>query len=459
MGLRTAIWALIVAFPIWVKSAGDDTQPTTEKRAPFAKHSLRLGVFPESAEALERYVASVPAEDMDDADFIGALALASRLRMALGDTDQAARNVERFVQLYGHVPEHDRYGFLLDSKQLAKRSYHQTEAAELLLELGTHWEEKRDLAWQASYWRRTLLTEAVQKNLAHRIRAEVKLARVLWRQSCPVPDQDGLCVSQQVKGRPKPRWKVCDSPVEELARPQTLARNAALARAALQGIRRALAAYPVELVLTQRRTGDTHFQLGAKALREAVDAALLIRADEQYERFLSIDSLAASSINRWSEPQFLAWLQRLTKQQRALYRPYAEIMDLSDGELGQAAAARQAQAFHLLVGASFLTPVPRPPPKPAGSSMSDQEWKAMFSLGNCPIPEPEELLPYLLQPYETCIEQSTRVGVRTPWLTQCERGAQLISPSTAPIPSEIFSSEFDHSISMDRVRPIGDNTP
>ena len=83
----------------------------------------------------------------------------------------------------------------------------------------------------------------------------------------------------------------------------------------------------------------------------------------------------------------------------------------------------------------------------------------MFSLGNCPRPEPEELLPYLLQPYETCIEQSKRVGVRTPWLTQCERGAQLISPSTAPIPSEIFSSEFDHSISMDRVRPIGDNTP
>ena len=39
MGLRTAIWALIVAFPVWVKSAGDDTQPTTEKRAPFAKHS------------------------------------------------------------------------------------------------------------------------------------------------------------------------------------------------------------------------------------------------------------------------------------------------------------------------------------------------------------------------------------------------------------------------------------
>ena len=68
-----------------------------------------------------------------------------------------------FVQLYGHVPEHDRYGIPAGLKAVGEAFYHQTEAAELLLSWETHWEEKRDLAWQASYWRRTLLTKRFKK--------------------------------------------------------------------------------------------------------------------------------------------------------------------------------------------------------------------------------------------------------------------------------------------------------
>jgi hypothetical protein len=414
-------------------------------------------MFRESAEEYERYVASAQAEEMDDSDFREALALAARLRMAHGDTDHAARDVERFEQLFGHVPAHDRDGLPQDSQQLAKRARHQTEAAELLLEFGTHCEEKRDLAWQASYWRRTLRTEAVQKNLAHRIRAEVKLARVLWRQSCSVPEKDGLCVSQQVSGTPKLRWNACAPTWSELERPQVLARNAALARVALQGTRRALASYPVELVLTQRRNGDTQLRLGDQALREAVDAALLIQADAQYERFLLRDPPAESNMHRWSQRQIVDWFGQQRKQLEVLCPRYAELMDLSDGELGQAAAARQAQAFHLYLGASFLVPPPIPPPKPASAHMSDDEWKAMFRNVHCEPPDDEYVLPFLLKPYEACMEQSKRVGVRTPWLTQCEQGAQLLSPATAPIPSEIYNAEFDPPIVMDRASPIGDH--
>jgi len=196
-GLLAVTLAIAVAFPVGAASTSNDAEPSPEDPERLGAQYRRMGMFRESAEAYERYVARSQAEGIGEAAFKEELALAARLRMALGDSEHATRDVERFDQLFGHLPKRDQDVLFPNEDRLAARSHTQAEAAELLLELGAHYEERRDLAWQARYWQRTLRSEAVQKNLAHRIRAEVKLAKVHWRQSCPVAGQDGLCVGQE----------------------------------------------------------------------------------------------------------------------------------------------------------------------------------------------------------------------------------------------------------------------
>lgn len=451
-GLLAVTLALVVAFPVGAAPASNAAEPLPEDPKDLGAQYRRMGMFRESAEAYERYVARSQAEGIGEAAFKEELALAARLRMALGDSDQAARDVERFDELFGHLPNRDQDVLFPNEDRLAARSHLQTEAAELLLELGAHYEERRDLAWQAGYWQRTLRSEAVQKNLAHRIRAEVKLAQVRWRQSCPVAGQDGLCVGQEPLSRPKPGLDSCDADWLHLERPRVLARNAALAAAALQGTRRALASYPVELVLAQRRNGDVQLRLGDQALREAVEAALLIQADERYERFRASDPLAGPSMNRWPIRPFSAWLKRRGAQLDALRPRYRDLMDLSDGEAGQAAAARLAQAVHLFWGDLKLARVetPRAPPKPPGLAISTDAWRAQFRDAYCAQMEFDDVPAPIYEPYVACIERGIRSGVRTPWLTQCERGAHILSRTDTPIPSEIYSSEFDIPIALDR---------
>ena len=444
--------ALAVAFPVGTASASVDGEPSPEEPNRKGAYYRRMGMFREAAKAYERYVERSRAEGIGKAAFKEELALAARLRMALGDSDQAALDVERFDQLFGHLPKRDQDVLFPDEDRLAVRSHLQAEAAELLLELGAHYAERHNLAWQASYWQRTLRSEAVHKSLAHRIRAEVKLAQVRWRQSCPVAGQDGLCVGQEPLRMPKSRLDSCDAGWLHLERPRVLARNAALAGAALQGTRRALAAYPVELVLTQRRNGDAQLRLGDQALREAVEAALLIQADEHYERFRASDPLAVPSVNRWPTGQFSAWLKRRQAQLDALRPRYRDLMILSDGEAGLAAAARLAQAVHLFWGDLKLAPVeiPHAPPKPRDLAMSTDAWRAQFRNAYCANLEFDYVSSPIYEPYARCIKLGMRSGVRTPWLTQCERGAHILARTEAPIPSEMFRSEFDIPIVMDR---------
>lgn len=445
VGLRAAALAFVTVTALARDSAADSSAKAkvAEHRAQAAQYQ-RLAMFREAAEEYERLVASAqtvkPDEGQEVIDIGRELALAARLRMALGDSEQAVRNVERFAQLFGHIPTNDPLYSGRSESERATRSPYQTEAAELLLELGDFLAETHDLVRQVRYWQEALRTVAVQQSLAHRIRAEVKLAQVRWQMSCPIPSQDGLCVTQPARGTLEHRGDGCYPSWVDLDPLQAQTRNAALVSSALAGTRRALASYPLELVLAQRRSGDSQLRLGNQALREAVETALLIQADEQYERSLLRAPPPNSTLNRWSFRRITDWQMRLRDALFALRPRYADLMDLSDGERGQIAAARQAQAVHLSLRTLARTP-PRPPPKPADDPRTIDEWNALFRHAICEPTDDGGEATFLRQQYETCIERGISSGVRTPWLTQCERGASFLSHATGPASSEIFTTE------------------
>jgi hypothetical protein len=382
------------------------------------------------------------------AELTAALATAARLRMALGDSEQAARDVERFDQLFGQprrrAPEFWRH-------EEFPRSY-QAQAAELRLELGAHYGERRDLAWQARYWERTLRAGSVRQSLPHRIRAEVKLAQVRWQQSCPVAGKDGLCVDPTPLRLPHLKADYCDARWIHLERPRVRERNAALAAAALQGTRRALASYPVELVLLQRRGGEAQLHLGDAALVEAVEAALLIQADQRYERFLAAAPFTPAFPRLSSKRQISSWIQVRQARLDALRPGYRDLMDLSDGDAGSAAAARLAQSFHLFWADLVTTPMsfPRQPPRPTGSAISDQEWKRLYREAYCDSVEGDRAPTAVTEDYSACIQRAARLGRSSPWQAQCERGANLVSATEWPIPSEIYPTETDIPIRMEQ---------
>jgi hypothetical protein len=148
------------------------------------------------------------------------------------------------------------------------------------------------------------------------------------------------------------------------------------------------------------------------------------------------------------------WQMRLRDALFALRPRYADLMDLSDGERGQIAAARQAQAVHLSLRTLARTAPLRPPPKPADDPRTIDEWNALFRHAICEPTDDGGEATFLRQQYETCIERGISSGVRTPWLTQCERGASFLSHATGPASSEIFTTEPVQSDPWVRARPV-----
>jgi hypothetical protein len=407
-------------------------------------------MFREAAEAYERFVSQALEEDSWFRDEVGeALAAAARLWMALGESERAARDVEHFDRLQRKDAPKRR--LLYRESDRPRPDPTELLAAELKLELGAHYDERQPLAWQAGYWERALRSQTLARSLAHRIRAEAKLAQVRWQQSCPVPLQDGMCVRWRPYREPDTGGPRCE-PWTKLEQPQVWARNPALLTAALQGTQRVLASYPVALVLAQRRGGEPQAHLGDAAVVEAVESALLIQADERHERFLALTvppermllngQKAIRAYHRWFDA-------RSAKMEQARDR-YIDLLAFSDGIAGQIAAARLLQSMVWTMAGLWWLPDPIAPHQPAPSGMSPKKWQQMWAAAYCDLQESEYNARTTLRWLGECVERAQRLGYGNPWLTQCERTAATLARREWPVPSEIYPIAEDVPIQLDR---------
>lgn len=443
--LLTVAAQVVDATAAEAEAEDESTWTLAERGAKYRRRAM----FREAAEAYDQYVAGSHKEsDSFRGDVAEALAEAARLWIALDESARAARDVEQFEGRL--LAEPDRGPSLWIRRDWERPDPTEVLAAELWLELGAHYAERKSLVTQAAHWERTLRSPFVSRSLGHRLRAESKLAQVRWQQSCPLPQQDGLCVRWQ-RYRPPPGGQPMCEPWSQLEQPHVRPRNVRLAEAALQGARRVLSSYPVPLILAQRRGGEPSAHLGDAGVVAAVEEAFRLQADERFERFLVLavppkgvrpDGKPTAEYRRWFDARL-----RPLNQARDAYR---DLFDLSDGFAGQAAAARLLQAEVFAIAGLWWMPIPPVPKNFAPPGLSRRDIETLFAEGSCHEPEPYHTFHPLLEDFVTCLERAQRLGVSSPWLAQCERMAFTIRPSEWPIPSEIYGSEFASPTPLDR---------
>lgn len=411
-----------------------------------AANYRRMGMFREAAEDLERYASPSLTEYIGSDEMADALADAARLWMALGEGERAARCVERFERLLRL--ERERGGGIWIDYDRPRTDPRETLAAELRLELGVHYAEHKPLAFQAAYWERALRSPFVSRSLAHRIRAEVKLAQVRWLQSCPIAQEDGLCVRWRPYRAPTTGGPRCE-PWTKLDEPQVWPRDARLVAAALQGVRRALAPYPVALILAQRQGDEPMAHLGDAVVIEAVEGALLLQADERYERFLALavpPDLGQQGIK--FDPRYTRWLRARSRPMDEARSRHLDLLALSDGVAGQTAAARLAQSLVLAVAGLWWIPLPSPPPAPKG--VDQAEWAMTFPSAYCDSLDSRDIPRPIEDRLTECVDRARRLGIRTHGLHQCERIAAALGLSQWRAPAEIHLSPVHMALPLDR---------
>lgn len=369
--------------------------------------------------------------------------------MALDESERAEQLVERLEQRLRKEAKASQAGDATpirfdDPEPDARHAL----VADLRLELGVHYAEHKPAAFQAEYWERALRSPHVSRSLGHRIRAEVKLAQARWQQSCPIPQDDGLCVRWRPYRAPTTGGPRCE-PWTKLDQPQVLRRDARLVAAAMQAVRRALAPYPVALVLEQRRGHEPNAHLGNSAVVEAVESALLLQADERYERFLALAVPPEGILpNGRPDRTYARWWKSRIEAMEAVRSRHSTLLALSDGLAGQAAAARLMQVTLLFIAGLQWLPLPSPPAPP--ESMSQSEWSRQFAASYCNSLDSRDAARPMWERHVACVERARNLGVGTHWLSQCERAADVIGGREWPMPAEIHLSPVHMALPLDR---------
>jgi len=415
-----------------------------------AANYRRIGMFREAAEALEQSASPSLPEYMGPTETAQALAEAVRLWLALGESAQAARNVERIEQtLLEDARRSSQRWIPYDDRRPDPRF---ALVAGLRLELGALYGLREPLAFQATYWKQALRSPYVSGSVAHRIRAESALAQTLWRQSCPIPLADGLCVRWRPPRAHAAAATHCDGPWNRMPWPQIQPRDAALRSAALQAARRAFNAYPFELVLSQRRFDSTQPPIGDAAVVDAAGSAALMLADAEYERFWAMAAPEPLLRGDASPEQFRAWLSREHRLFDTLRVRYTDLMDFSDGSASHTATARLFELAARIFQARDFRPervlyLPACPPM-----VSRERWNALYRDAYCSGIEEDKPPSEVWDRYGACLQRAERLGVGGEWLTSCERIASQLAPHEYEyrIPSEIYAVAVDIPIQLDR---------
>lgn len=442
-----------------------ETSAAPQRNAALYRLALAQVAAGEYREAAERFealakgltaaVGSMPGgTDGDGIDLPAVLQRAARLRRDLGDSDKYVEDVRLFIRLYG------------SRKELAET------AAGLFFDVGQHYEDLGATAKLKPHYEEYLKVWGERGGLDRRLGAEVRLAELAWRSSCPVPGVYGVCADLQRQPpllplqrrllvsydpRNSPRCKgatrePCDPRHRTRYSPQP--RTPALVREALGHLRTALRLR--ELLASPTRTPspsvlppDRAEQLDRHSAR-----ALLLQGDVLLDELMRRPMPAGLYFDprrfkrgRAPDPadkRFAAWLAdargRISKAQ-ALYEP---VTRLQGGSAPVVAAARIGQLYLLLADTLHRTPLPPPTPAPAhfdGFLCWKTNWPAELATAYCDqvTDQTDVLEAWAEQQFQRCVGRATELGDASEWARLCELELYQLRPETYPLPAEIFA--------------------
>lgn len=372
----------------------------------------RAGYYRQAADTLERYGRRFSGQT----DAEQALSDAVFYFRGTGESRRALSATYKYIRQFGKV----------DPGKAAEAMYNATAIHE----------DSGDPARAIAHLRTYLRRHAEAGGLPRRIAAHVRLAELLWRESCPVADGAGVAgacirvstrrVQQRGRRRPQVRSHCGDS---QLTRIKVVDRDRRAAQAARRELDRALDLY-------RQHTGAkdaAHDAARVPAeLRRSLASARFLLAEAQYEQFLAIQFPAKLDFDprnpramRRSQQRFADWLKKKLDQgasTRDLYRQ----AQIGDAHHAIASAARMGQLSQNFANALYSAEVPRH----LRTGAHAQERVAAYC--DALATEAEPLEGASIDAFGACLKTSTRVGQFSEFSRLCERELGKLRPEQFP---------------------------
>ncbi len=340
----------------------------------------------------------------------------------IGDDRNAIRNTKRFVARYGRTAP--------------------ARAADAHYSLLAIYEKSGARGEQVSHLRRYLRRHAKYGGVDRELVANVKLAMLYWRQSCPVRDVMGTCmrvVRTATRARKGPK-KFC-GPAGKPRR-YVVARTPGLVRLARARLRRAVGLWRGGAINKVSGAG-TRTNARKAVMIKFYAAARFLLNEVDYERFvalgvpagLNFDPRRPAALAR-ARKRFAAWIVAKKKLLSRTAAGYHAVRRIRGGgaHYAIASATRIGQMFENFAEALFRAPVPRHLRRGANASERVHAYCSELSRESIPLQTSS------VKAYDYCLELSTTRGWFSQYSRACERRLGEIRPTKYPSTVEMFAA-------------------
>jgi tetratricopeptide (TPR) repeat protein len=360
--------------------------------------------------------------------------------MGQGDYDKAIDDAQLFVKNYG------------------KRRKYASKTAGVYFSLGAIYEGRNEPDKVVKHYNKYLKKWGRKGGKDRQVRAHVKIAEVLWDQSCPVKDVNGACIKmKRVRSKRKlkrRRRRKRGIEIRKQCGPETKMKVTVKERDRRKA-RQAQKHFAQALTLFKRLRGGKAIKGKDKEERQkrlneaeyAAAAARFYQAEAAFEDFLDVKfprGLDFSERNKRkaakSKKEFAKYLAEKGKKLEKARQAYQDVIMLRQAHWAIAASARIGQLFQNFADALYTAPVPKPPiPKSLVSKRAKEDFIIAFTDTYCDTLEDKAapLEKKAIQGLDTCLSKSTELSWYNEWSALCEAELNQIRPAEYPIASEI----------------------
>ena len=432
---------------------------------PLAKKSVYLlgrayqdiAAYSYAADQYEKFANKWPGEKAPT-DAATALYTASFYRLGLGETDKAIQDTTDFIRHYTGIKEYE------------------DKSAGVFFGLYRIYENQGDKTKLEKHFRDYIKTWGTRGGVDREIIAHVKLAELLWQQSCPVPGVNGACVDvarvrassatkaveqAKKKGR-KGKKKKEAYVIPKQCGPETKTkvtlheRIPAKAKEAQSLFAKALALYANGAAIKKIPGKDeTDRKVREDQMMYSVAQARMMQGDQEYEKLLTMkvpEKLDFTPVDTYSSKakqakdkkrlddsikRFTGWLEGKTKQIELSQKMFQSVILFKQAHWAIAAAARIGQVFQDFSGQLYTAPIPKAPKPPEG--INEDEFNQNFVDAYCDAmtDKAEPLEKKAIEGLSVCLNKSTELSWFNEWSQLCEGELNQIKPSEYPLASEI----------------------
>lgn len=416
-----------------------------------------VAAYDKAADYYEQFAEKYPGEK----EASTALYSASFFRRGLGDNEKSIKDVALFVKDYG-----GRHEFI-------------DQAATVAFNEGQIYESQHDNAKLMKHFQDYLKQWGSKGGVDHQVIAHVKIADILWNQSCPLPDGgvNGACIEvkreraggaarvaeKQAKAQKgKKRGKTKHANLPATCGPET--KSKIIVHDRKPGpLKEALTHYAEALKLFRGGAADKSVPGKNEQERNErtismnyyASAARFRQGDVEYEKFLKLaipDKLdftppqpdqspakqkAAKKKMEESQKKFLAWFQNKGKQIDAAQKVYQSVIQMKQAHWVIAAAARIGQLYQDFSGQLYTAQVPKAGPAPAGYPQDEFEMYFHDAYCDAMVDKAEPLETKAIGALSVCLNKSTDLSFYDEWSRLCEAELNQLKPVEYPIASEI----------------------